>query len=235
MAKTPEIPAKKQRFQTIRQMAQVFTITREADPSVLWRMVLAGLLGSGIWIAIGYAVGLKTAIGWGFWIFTSLFAAAVGAMLVLGRRANKAQYDMLEGQPGASSAVLNSLRKGWYTTPAVAVNRNQELVTRTVGRAGVVLVLEGTSPAAMQLLASEHKRTQRVVGEIPITDLVVGDGQGQVTLRKLSRTVTKLPKVISQSEARELNKRLQAIQQAPVGIPKGPLPKGAKLPKMPKG
>jgi hypothetical protein len=245
MAKTPSTPAgknskgvppvKKERFKSLKQMAQVFSLTREHDPSIVWRMALVALLGIGIWIGIGYFVGVKNVAGWVVWSITSLFAGAIGAMLVLARRANKMQYEMLDGQPGASAAILNSIRRGWYTTPAVAVNRNQELVTRTVGRAGVVLVLEGQTPSAQQLLSAEHKRTQRIVGEIPVTDFTIGDGPGYVTLRKLNRAVTKLPKVISQSEARDLNKRLAAIQQAPVGIPKGPLPKGAKLPKMPKG
>jgi len=240
MAKTPATPSKKSdtpkkpRFQQVRQMGEVFTITRQGDPSVVWRMLAAGLLGAGVWSGLGYLVGVKSLIGWIFWIPTAIFAGFVAALLVLARRARKAQYDMLEGQPGGASAVLHSIRRGWYTTPAVAVNRNQENVTRSVGRAGVVLVLEGTTPAAMQMLAAERKRTQRIIGEIPITDIVVGDGKDQVPLRKLERTVQKLPKVISQTEARELNMRLQAIQQAPVGIPKGPLPKGAKMPKMPK-
>jgi hypothetical protein len=247
MAKTPPTPAKggskaaaapapkKQRFNTLRQMGEVLSLTREQDPSIVWRMIGYAVLAIAIWLGVAYVLLHKSIIGFIiFGLVGAIMIGAAAAMWVLGRGAQKVQFEMLDGQPGAASAVLGQIKRGWYTTPAVAVNRNQEVVTRTVGRAGVVLILEGASPAGMQLLSTEHKRTQRIVGEVPIHDLVIGEGKDNVTLKKLNRTVTKLPKVISQSEARGINQRLQAIQQAPIGIPKGPLPKGAKIPKMPK-
>lgn len=242
MAKTPkDTPApvaapKKRRFNTLRQMGEVFTFTRQQDPNLVWVMLLWGLVGVAVWVGLGFIVHVQNVIGWIIWGIGGVFMFVTPAVVVLGRRAQKVQYKMLAGQPGRSIAILGQIRRGWYTTQTpVAVNRNQDLVARTVGRAGVVLILEGQSPAAMQLLSTEHKRTQRIVGEVPVLDIVLGDGEGQVKLEKLTRTVQKYPKVITQSEARDINKRLQAIAQAPVGLPKGPLPKGAKIPKMPKG
>ena len=243
MAKTPASSAsapatpKKRRFNTIRQMGEVFTFVRQNDPAAVWWMLLAGVIGAGIWAALGvFLMHPKGIIGWVIVAIGAILMFITPAMVVLGRRAQSVQYKMLAGTPGAPVAIFNQIRRGWYTTQApVAINRNQELVTRTVGRAGVVLVLEGNSPAANQLLATEHKRTARIVGEVPVHDIVLGDGPNQVPLRKLTRYVQKLPKVLTQSEARDINKRLQAIAQQPVGLPKGPLPKGARLPKMPKG
>ncbi len=50
-----------------------------------------------------------------------------------------------------------AIRKGWTTTPAVAVNRNQDFVHRSVGRAGIVLVGEG-GPGVRSLLSEEKRK-----------------------------------------------------------------------------
>ena len=46
----------------------------------------------------------------------------------------------------------------------------------------------------------------------------------------------KLPRALTASEVTELNYRLKALdsQRGQLPIPKGPLPKGARMPKVPK-
>ena len=68
-------------------------------------------------------------------------------------------------------------------------------------------------------------------------EILVGDGDGQVPLRKLSRTVMKLPRALRPAEVTDLNFRLKALdnQRGQLPIPKGPLPKNARMPKVPKG
>jgi hypothetical protein len=72
----------------------------------------------------------------------------------------------------------------------------------------------------------------RVAPDTPIYDVIVGDDKDQVPLRRLSNHVMKLPRNLRPAEVTELLQRLKALaanrQQLP--IPKGPLPKGAKLP-----
>ena len=85
--------------------------------------------------------------------------------IVFGRRAERAAYAQVEGQPGAAAAALGVLRRGWNVQQAVAVTKNQDLVHRVVGRPGVILVGEGNPARVRHLLGVEKKKHARVVGE----------------------------------------------------------------------
>jgi hypothetical protein len=216
----------------IRQLRTAYTLTRQADPRIGW-VLLACLL-----LPILAGVGLGLLIGgpvlWG------LFGLGVGLLLatfIFGRRAEKAALSQIEGKPGAAAAVLGTLRRGWTVTPAVAANRQYDVVHRVVGRPGVVLIAEGSPGRVSNLLRSEARRTARVVGEVPIHEIVVGDAEGQVTLRKLNRAVIKLPKALRPGQVTDVNQRLKAMasMQQPAAMPKGPLPKGARIPRPPRG
>ncbi len=65
------------------------------------------------------------------------------ALILFGRYAQSSQYKAIEGQPGAAAAILQNLRGNWTVTPAIAANRNMDVVHRAVGKPGVVLVGEG--------------------------------------------------------------------------------------------
>ena len=58
----------------------------------------------------------------------------------------------------------------------------------------------------------------------------VGDGEGQVPLRKLVRHVTKLPKGLRPAEMTDVLNRLKAIDatRSSVPLPKGPVPTSMK-------
>ena len=83
-----------------------------------------------------------------------------------------------------------AIRKGWVTTPAVAVTKNQDMVHRSIGRAGIVVTGEGTQTVRM-MLQEEKKRSERFAPGVPVTEVYVGDGPGQVPLRKLQKHLTK--------------------------------------------
>ncbi len=59
----------------------------------------------------------------------------LAVLIVFGRRAQRAAYAQIDGQPGAAAAALGLLRKGWKTDPAIAFNKNQDIVHRVVGPA----------------------------------------------------------------------------------------------------
>ena len=123
-----------------------------------------------------------------------------------------------------------AIRKGWTTTPAVAVNRSQDMVHRSVGRAGIVLVGEG-GQTVRTLLTDEKRKTERFAPGVPITEIIVGDMQGQVKLRKLQKHLQKMPKKLSPSQMNEVRARLKAVGGLAMPIPKGPMPKNVKIPK----
>lgn len=213
----------------VRQILDTYRATAKEDPALPYVLVGVFLgtlvvVGGLVWWLLNLATGIILGIG----------AAGIAATFVFGRRARRAIYGSIEGQPGAAAAVLNSLRGGWLVTPGVAVNKNQDLVHRVLGRPGVILVSEGPSSRAIGMLLNEKRKTQRYVGEIPVLEIQAGNEPGQVPLAKLEREVMKLPKVLRPAEVTELRRRLEAISSNPLPIPKGPLPKGMKLPKQPK-
>jgi hypothetical protein len=117
------------------------------------------------------------------------------------------------------------MRGDWRVTPAVAFNRNQDLVHRVIGRPGVVLVGEGSStPAIRQLMTDQKRRIGRVAPETPITELIVGEGDDQVPIRKLQSRMVKLPRTLKKAEVRAVEARMKALGGPNVPIPKGPVP-----------
>jgi len=122
------------------------------------------------------------------------------------------------------------MRGDWRVTPAVGFTRDQDLVHRVIGKPGVVLVAEVAPNRARQLIAAEKKKAARIAGTTPVYDLIVGDGQGQVALRKLERHFLKLPRNIKGKQVNELDRMLKAIP-APLPIPKGPMPTTGRVPR----
>src|SRR5690606_10391719 len=118
------------------------------------------------------------------------------------------------------AAVLNTMRGQWFVSPAVAVTAKQDMVHRVVGRPGIILVGEGKSQRVKGLLAKERKRLSKLAGEAPITTIVVGDQDGQLPLRRLQPSVTRMKRVLKKTEVPKLERRLRPLDKAP------PVPKG---------
>ena len=218
---SPDAPAKGGKVKKTRwyhQVWQAYQVTRQTDPAVTW-IILAVFFGV---IALGVTIGLLT----GHVVYLLVISvpfALLGAMFVLARRAETAAYSRIDGQPGASLAALSTLRRGWTFTqePVAADPRTQDLVFRGVGRPGVVLIGEGPAHRIGKLLESERKRTARVVSGAPIHLIQVGDGEGQVPLRKLPRAVTKLKGNLTKAEVGEVLRRVTSLGAVKLPVPKG--------------
>lgn len=222
--KAPKTPkaAKEPRLKAVRD---AYKVTKEVKP---W--IGASLIG--IFLVI-WAIGIGLGFIWGHPVYTGFISiplAILGALFFFTRIAGAAAYQSIEGQSGAGASVLMAIRKGWTTTPAVAVNRNQDMIHRSVGRAGIVLVGEG-GQGVRTLLAEERKKTERFAPSVPITEVIVGDNDGQVKLRKLQKHLRKMPKKLSASQMNEVRSRLKAVGGMALPIPKGPMPKNVKVPK----
>jgi hypothetical protein len=104
-------------------------------------------------------------------------------------------------------------------------------VHRVVGRPGVILLIEGSPARLKNLIVQEKKRVSRVAPDVPVYDITVGDGEGEVPLRKLQTHFIKMPRNITPKQINALENRLQALTATRPPLPKGPLPKGARMPK----
>ena len=216
-------------FKRIRQsfstIAQNWSMAQKVHR--LLGLEIAGFFVAGF-VVIAFPVGIL--LNWPTAILLGIPAGAVAGVFWFSRRAMSAAYTSIEGQPGAAAAVVQNLRGGWQVTPGVAVNKNQDLISRVVGKPGVILISEGPSNRVVPMLAAERRKTARWVPDIPIYELQVGNEAGQITLSKLQRSLTKLPRNLRGGEITEMRRRLDAVSQVGGGlpVPKGPMPTSAR-------
>ena len=183
-------------------------------------------------IVVFVLVGIFTDLG-AFLIPLGVLLGLLTAMILFGRFSQQAQYTAIDGQLGAAAAILQSMRGDWTVTPAVTANRTMDVVHRAVGKKGVILVGEGAPPRVSGLLAAERRKTERVAHGVPISEFQVGSGEGQIPVSKLQREIMKIPGTLKPTAVTDLNYRLKALQPT-MQAPKGPMPKGARQPKMPR-
>ncbi len=210
------------------QIRQTYQMTKQSDPRIA--LILVG------WFLLPIAVAAVICVLIGNW-WLMLIGVSTGMLvsaIVLGRRAERAAYSQIEGQPGAAAAVLNSLGKGWFVTPAVAVTKNQDIVHRVIGRPGVILVGEGVGSRVTNTLRNEQKRESRFVPDIEFHEYVMGREEGQVPIGNLVKTIRKLPKTLSPGQVTEVRRRLDALANQPLPMPKGPIPKSTRAMRPPR-
>ena len=213
------------------QLVETYRMTKQTDPTIgLWvggSFVVGAVIGALLfWLLPAGGV-----LGVVFAVIGAVLFGVLAALLVFSRRAQKAAYTRIEGQPGAAAAALNMLRRGWTVTPAVGFNKSQDVVHRVVGPPGVVLVGEGTSPARVRgLLATERTKHQRVLPDTPIIELVAGNGEGEVPLSKLVSKVSRMKREVRPGEITDILNRLKALDstRGTLPMPKGPMPTNMK-------
>jgi hypothetical protein len=226
-SKSSESPDKPKKASRTSQIRQAYSMTRKVDRMVGWVTFAAFFVVFAVVLAIGLLLGHPIYLG-----VIGVMLGVLAATIVFGKRAEKAAFSQVEGQPGAAAAALNMLRKGWTVTPGVAVTRNQDLVHRVVGRPGVVLIAEGGGPSRLtNLLAQEKKKVARFVPDVPIYDVQAGNEEGQIPLRRLNKHLMKLPRNLKGGQVSEVNRRLKALGTMNLPIPKGPMPKNIRMPK----
>lgn len=205
----------------IRQIIRAYQVTHEYDRALPYILLGAFLLP----IAIGIVVGLT----WGYafnLIFAGVLLGILAAMFILVRRAKAATYRRYAGKTGSAEVALSMLPKKWVSTPVIAANRNRDVVHRTLGPGGLVLIGEGDAGRVRQLLASEVRKHERVAYGVTVTTVIMGEKEGQVPLTKLADHIRKLPKVLQTHQITDLKQRLRALDalRPPVPMPKGPMP-----------
>jgi hypothetical protein len=206
----------------MKQIAASYRMTKQSDPKIGlvllgWFLLAAAVAFGVLWLVPGH---------WALDLVGALLLGVLAALIVFGRRAQRAGFRQIEGQPGAAAAALGMLRRGWKVEPAVGFNRNQDIVHRVVGPPGIVLVGEGNPNRLRSLLADQRRRHERVASEVPIHEVVVGDSEGAVPLPKLVRHVQKLGRKVKPAEITDVLARLRALDatRSNIPLPKGPMP-----------
>ena len=218
--KDPNAPKKTRWYHNV---AQAYRMAYETDKALPW-WIAAAMVAT---IALGLVVGLVFDQPVYFLILGVLFSTIAG-MAVLARRAERAAYARIEGQPGAALSALKTIRRGWtFGEEPVAMDaRTQDVVFRGVGRPGIVLVTEGPAHRVNKLVDAERKRLSRILPNVTVTVVQVGRDEGQVSLPKIASKVRKVrpPKgspLLTKPELAQVSARLNAL-----GATRPPIPKG---------
>ena len=225
--KTPKKPKKPGR---LKQMWQVFQMTRRYDSNIVWILVLAFLIPVLISLALALLIPGSNVFAMVLWIVAGVLAGILAMLIILGRRAEKAAYSQIEGQPGAVGAVLrSSLKRGWVGSEMpVAVNgKTQDAVYRAVGRGGVVLISEGPKTRTARMLDEEKRKIVRIGGNVGVTVISVGPDDDAVPLHKLARRLTRIKPTLTKAEVLAVNNRLNSMGTK-LPIPKGVDPMKAR-------
>jgi hypothetical protein len=216
--------AKAARRERFRQIWQAFQMQRREDKALL-PIMIGTVVGTAL---VLFLLGLLIGQEW-FLLPTGILLGVLIAVIIFGRRVQRNVYGKAKGQPGAAGWALDNMRGQWRVTQAVAGTTQLDAVHRVIGRPGVVLVAEGAPHRTKNLVAQEKKRVARIVGQVPIYDVTVGDEEGQVPLSRLQRHMTKLPRNIDKAQMETVEKRLAALaNRAGPAMPKGPMPRGAQ-------
>ncbi|MGV9183017.1 DUF4191 domain-containing protein [Arcanobacterium canis] len=221
MAKTNK-PKKKRWYS---YLADAYRVSKKTYPWTGWAVwgTLLGILALFIILAI-------ITSSWFFYIFVGVVLATTLAMLVLLQLVKSASYKQIDGMPGAASAVLGNIKRGWNITeePVRFNPRSQDMVFRAIGRPGIVLIGDGSPTQVNKLIDEERRAIKRVAPSAPVQVITVGNSEGQVKLSQLEKAMRRLPKKISNQEVAAVAQRLRAIPTNALPIPKGIDPMNAR-------
>lgn len=230
--KAPKAPKEPGR---IKQMYQVFKMTKRHDPKSVWWMLLGFVGPAAIVIGAGILISGGSVFGLVLWSISGVLAGILVFLIVLSRRAEKAAYSQIEGQPGAVGAVLkSSLRRGWTASemPVAVSPRTQDAVYRAVGRGGVALIGEGPKSRTTRMLDDERRKVARVLPNVPINIIHVGPDKDSVPLHRIARTLGGYKKHLSKAEVYAVNNRITSLtSKSGLAIPKGIDPMKVRAPR----
>lgn len=205
------------------QIFEAFKMQRKEDKALIPWLAGAVLVVTAVVFGIGLLLGMP-------WLLlpVGIMLGLLAAMIIFGRRVQRTVYRKADGQPGSAAWALDNLRGKWRVTQTVAATTQLDAVHRVLGGPGVILVAEGAPHRVKGLLAQEKKRVSRLVGETPIYDVIIGNDEDQVSLRKLQGYLMKLPRNLKPAQVDALEAKLTALGNRGAAMPKGPMPQGAK-------
>ncbi|MEO3746058.1 DUF4191 domain-containing protein [Plantactinospora sp. B5E13] len=210
--------------QRLKQIGMVFSFTAKRDK---WFVPLAAVA-----VLVPVALTVVAVLQWGWlWLPIGILLALLALLIVLNLRSNAAMMNAAEGQPGAAASILENMRGGWRVTPAISSTTQMDMVHLVIGRPGVILLAEGNPQRTRSMLGQEKRRLAKVIGTAPLYDYVIGQGENELSIRKMRMTLMRLPRNLSGKDVNSLDRRLKALSAARPQLPKGAIPKNMRPPK----
>ena len=218
----------------LKQMYQVFQMTTRYDKSAIWWLIGAFVIPTALGIVLGILLSRDQILGLVLYILSGVLLGVLLFLIILGRRAERAAYSQIAGQPGAVGAVLkSSLRRGWTASemPVAVSPKTQDAVYRAVGRGGVALIGEGPKSRTQPMLEAERKNVSRILPNVPVTFLYVGPDAESVPLYKLPTKLRSIKSALRKPEIVAVSNRLNSLGRNGLPIPKGMDPMKARAPR----
>jgi hypothetical protein len=235
MARTTTTPAPKAAKEPgrLKQMYQVLTMTIRYDKLAIWWLIAGFLLPTIVGVVLALLLSSNQILGFVLYIVAGVLGGVLIFLVILGRRAERAAYSQIAGQPGAVGAVLkSSLRRGWTASemPVAVSPRTQDAVYRAVGRGGVALIGEGPKSRTQPMLDAERKNVTRILPNVPVTLLYVGPDAESTPLYKLPTKLRSIKSALRKPEILAVSNRLNSLRSS-LPIPKGMDPTKARAPR----
>jgi hypothetical protein len=224
MARIQEPVKKVKEPNRIKQMWDVFQMTRKYDNRAIWFMLLGFVPPVVAGAVLGFVLPSSNLLSEISYPIIGVLAGLLLVLIILGRRAERAAYSQIEGQAGAVGAVLkNSVRRGWQTSemPINVSPRTQDAVYRAIGRGGIALIGEGPKSRTQRMLDDERRTVARILPNVPVTFLYVGPDADSIPLYKLAGRLQRIKPALRKAEVLAVSNRLASLSKPPVGIPKG--------------
>ena len=239
-----EEPKKKQ--STIKQIIQIFKYTHAEDKALPW--LCGGVFVAPIVVFVVLGIVFKwSVIGWITSMILAIMLGLLFATMMLTNRADKVGYAKLEGRQGAAISVLGNINKAGFNFPQEPVwvdPKTKDAIWRGTGYNGIYLLGEGDYDRVKRAMDRQEQSIKSVTAgsQIPVYRVMVGNGQGQVPLKKLRSNIIRrkayrpthhknalLAKIhprerfiLTKAELEKLNARLRTLQaKNGMGIPKG--------------
>ncbi|XVU27245.1 DUF4191 domain-containing protein [Actinoplanes sp. CA-054009] len=215
-------PQEKVSFGTrLKQIGQVFSFTAKQDKWFVPLLIAA--------VAIPVALTVLLVLLGAGWIYIPIgvMVTLLAAVIVLNLRSNAAMMNAAEGQPGAAASLVENMRGDWRVRPAASSTTQFDMVHIVIGKPGVILLAEGQPQRVRGLLGQEKKRLSKVIGNAPLYDYIIGNGEGELPIKKLRTTLMRMPRNLTGKDVNSLDKRLGALMARPQ-MPKGAIPKNMR-------
>jgi hypothetical protein len=215
-------------------MWDVFKMTRKHDKRAVWYMLVGLILPVAAGLLLAFLLPGNSILSIVLYIIAGVLGGVLIDVIILGRRAERAAYSQIEGQPGAVGAVLkNSVRRGWQASemPINVSPRTQDAVYRAVGRGGIALIGEGPRSRTQRMLEDERRTVARVLPNVPVTFLYVGPDKDSTPLYKLAGKLRQIKRTLRRGEIVAVSNRLESLKRPPIGIPKGMDPNRVRAPR----
>ena len=228
-ASTPDTAEDLAKAGRLKQIRMVAGLVHKANPKAMPIVIGSGLGTLVILVVVGLLIGLAA-----FLIPLGVLLGVLVSTILFGRFAQAAQYSAIEGQPGAAAAVLENMRGNWTVTPAIAANRNMDVVHRAVGRAGRHPGRRGLPQPAWPACSPRRRSgSPGWLTRCPSSSSRSGTARARYRSASCSGRSCGCRGNLKPDAVSDINHRLKALQPS-MQAPKGPIPRNVRQPKMPR-